>query len=499
MAQEDEVFTKRTDEEHASDQTSQPSYVSVPIPRCRHATPSGPWPFLDLHDSVPTECIERRPENGRCQHDEDVMDCNCCMEDYPQSLFPNWTQSQQEKSGIRAVKRLDHDCSLSYLEIPIDQSGELFSKPESIPIKGKNYQDAANELRRLRARKAKVRAIFVDGISGPALKMLGTIFDIEPFYFSSSLGWTPSRFQESLEPDLKRDHITVTLRFVRKVPKSEKDFTQTDEQLASQNAKIDVHKPLEIGDSVLKLDLLAIHMIRSKMDNTIISYHCSEMYGSTSATELRIRLQLVGQSVYWSKIFETYPDRTFVLVSILWYALYAWDEALQELHKKVNESEAQIMGTLDTYEMTRIMNDLHTIHAHMLYYTSLLADFRKVITFVKETSNPATEDAENKLEMQEAMDKECDHILHSINRLEKDCQTQDLRVGNAVYLGYSRLNIYDSKQATKLTEASLRDSAATKQISYLTMVFLPAIFTSVSISTSSVISKLDIHASLFLA
>jgi hypothetical protein len=38
------------------------------------------------------------------------------------------------------------------------------------------------------------------------------------------------------------------------------------------------------------------------------------------------------------------------------------------------------------------------------------------------------------------------------------------------------LNIQDSRRNQKLTEAAMRDSAAIKQISYLTMVFIPASF-----------------------
>ncbi len=67
------------------------------------------------------------------------------------------------------------------------------------------------------------------------------------------------------------------------------------------------------------------------------------------------------------------------------------------------------MKTLDPFEMTDIMNNLHTIRAHMLFYNSLLADFQKA--------------------------------------------------GNTALQGYSRSNIYDSRQTTKLTEAQVRDSA----------------------------------------
>ena len=40
----------------------------------------------------------------------------------------------------------------------------------------------------------------------------------------------------------------------------------------------------------------------------------------------------VGQSVYWQNIFQRSPDPTFVLLTFIWHAMYAWDEALERLY-----------------------------------------------------------------------------------------------------------------------------------------------------------------------
>jgi hypothetical protein len=47
----------------------------------------------------------------------------------------------------------------------------------------------------------RVRAVFMENISGPVLQMLGTRYNIEPFYFSSSLNKIPSRYQEDVKPN----------------------------------------------------------------------------------------------------------------------------------------------------------------------------------------------------------------------------------------------------------------------------------------------------------
>lgn len=89
------------------------------------------------------------------------------------------------------------------------------------------------------------------------------------------------------------------------------------------------------------------------------------------------------------------------------------------------------MKIIDPDEMTATMNHLHTIRAHMLYYSSLLADFQKAVTFVKETHNPAIENAKNREQIRYTMDRECNHILTEITRIGKDCEMQDERLDNA--------------------------------------------------------------------
>jgi len=51
---------------------------------------------------------------------------------------------------------------------------------------------------------------------------------------------------------------------------------------------------------------------------------------------------------------------------------------------------------------------------------------------------------------------------------------QERRLSNVINLVYSTVNILDSKRIQQMTEISVRDSAAMKRITYLSMVFLPA-------------------------
>jgi hypothetical protein len=78
-------------------------------------------------------------------------------------------------------------------------------------------------------------------------------------------------------------------------------------------------------------ELLAVHIVRTKNSSTIISFHPPESR-STSAKHLQSRIVDAGRSVYWTDILENTKDPTFVLLIYMWYAIYAWDQALEELY-----------------------------------------------------------------------------------------------------------------------------------------------------------------------
>ena len=85
-------------------------------------------------------------------------------------------------------------------------------------------------------------------------------------------------------------------------------------------------------DKILLLDTLDLHMIRDRETYTIVSYHADPEWCMTTAAGLLSRACLIGESVYWQHVFRDSNDPTFLLVALLWHALYAWDEALETLY-----------------------------------------------------------------------------------------------------------------------------------------------------------------------
>ncbi|KAJ7715723.1 hypothetical protein DFH07DRAFT_974106 [Mycena maculata] len=453
----------------------------IPRPSHRHGAPSGPWPYLDLDsEEYPVQLANPQKPliTGSGKSD---------WSKYPQSLYPNWTPAQQKKSGISKVINggdthvSRESCTIHHVNV---LANGIFTPDADHVVTDDTKEEYWKELLDELPDEVRLRALFVDSLSGPVLQMLGTRYNVEPFFFSSSLNWIPARYQEAVG---EGDHITLTLTFIRSMqnpttvpPSPTSGYAPSFRTLQSADQVIDTQAPLVLSssDHILLPDILAIHMIRSPNRSTIISYHPPHIHRTTSAHALRTRLLAAGQSVYWNKIFTKTisSDPTFVLLALLWYPLYAFDEALESLYNHICSLEARVMATTD---MT-LTQQLHVVRANLLHYASLLEDFRKSVAFVAETHNPVLEHASDVRSAEviatakELMRKESSHLLDEIARLEQNRSMQDNRLKNVMNLAFSSVNLEDSRRMQKLTEATVRDSAAMKQISYLTMFFLPA-------------------------
>ncbi|KAF5325041.1 hypothetical protein D9619_009599 [Psilocybe cf. subviscida] len=472
----------------------------VPHPSHRHASPSAPWPWVDLEDEVDANQLESPlpPTPPLCSHNE--PECKNCWKGYPRSQFPNWTHRQVIKSKIdNAIRDYNKASPCVLHRMDVDKNG-LFTNPGSIVA---NHGEESRTWRKLAIDKVpdgiRVRAMFIENMSGPILQMLGAKFNLEPFFWSSSLSWTPSRYQEEIQSGIG-DHITITLTFLRSmsnhdaiqlneaIGKSTDNFHATPTLLGSQ--MIDPHAPLVLhsnthrtfpDERLLVLDLLAVHLIRKANGSTLISFHPTLNIPTTTAAFLHERIRFAGQSVYWQNIFQKSPDPTFVLLTFIWHALYAWDEALENLFSHICSLEARIIHTSEML-LTR---ELHIIRAHHLYYVSLLDDFRKHVKFIRDTHNPLMEGFPEELQKsnKKVMDRECESLLNECERLKSDLVMQERRLKNVMGLVFSSVNIQDSRYMREMTEAAVRDSAAVriemmlmKQIAYMIMIFLPATF-----------------------
>ena len=201
---------------HQFDEKQIPSdHDRIPPPSHRHAAPSAPWPWVDIEDGACS--TERRstitliilltevdpvqlecplpPIPPPCDH----KTCGGCWTGYPQSLFPNWTPRQVEKCKMRSAiddYRRDIPCKIYHVDVGEDG----FFKDAGVEIAGESnkseiWQRIIHSTVRLfifvtafilvglalitlpqyqDQDDLRIRALFIENMSGPILQMLGT-------------------------------------------------------------------------------------------------------------------------------------------------------------------------------------------------------------------------------------------------------------------------------------------------------------------------------------
>jgi len=94
-------------------------------------------------------------------------------------------------------------------QVDVDTDG-LFTNPGPVVAKHGEENDIWERLiTEKRPDNVRVRALFIQNMSGPILQMLGAKYNIEPFFWSSSLNWIPSRFQEEIQPGIGDRKFTL--------------------------------------------------------------------------------------------------------------------------------------------------------------------------------------------------------------------------------------------------------------------------------------------------
>jgi len=132
-----------------------------------------------------------------------------------------------------------------------------------------------------------------------------------------------------------------------------------------------------------------------------------------------------------------------------------------------HDLQAQPKDNIDPIKLTR---QLHVLQAHLLHYQSLLYHFRVSVNFIEETPNPAMEsknfnDDQRRIS-KELMARECKSLLSEVDRLEKRREMLSNRLKNSTDLAFATVNIEESRQTQTLTHATVRDSAAMRQVPF---------------------------------
>ncbi|KAH7106495.1 hypothetical protein BKA62DRAFT_687314 [Auriculariales sp. MPI-PUGE-AT-0066] len=449
----------------------------VPVALHRFAAPTGPWPWsggvtsdasamLDLEDSVDSGMRDTAAEDDApAQFGPDQWRA------YPQSLFRNWTYHAVQRSGIHTWLNRKASVETAVYTLDVLRSGRFIPQPT---LRGRELDKTLlwDFLNEPRPDALSLRCFFVADLTGSILQQLGTKFDIEPFFFSSAFNGISSRYQEDASAP-NSDHLTIVLPFLRTIESSEFEQSSDKKDDSDYQLVMDLQSPLPLhSGKTLLLDQVSLHLIRHPDGATLISLHPdSDFWLTTSAQDMFRRVQMAGRGVYWGRLWKNTEDSTFMLLIMLWHALYAWDEAMDALFDSILYEEKRAMDKNDVAEL-EVTHELHNIRSALLLYNGLLKDFEHSIEFIRDHPNPALERASGELKAaksRELLQRECHYLLTECKRLQGTKDMCSERVANAFDLIFRTLTLRD-------TVASQMQAWVTQQITYLTTVFLPPTF-----------------------
>ncbi|KAF7327766.1 hypothetical protein MKEN_00356300 [Mycena kentingensis (nom. inval.)] len=150
-------------------------------PSHRHNSPSAPWPWINLHDEI------------------DQVQLNSGASAHSAVLRPFDMRGQVLERIQKAVNDNRSPATIYYVDVDnkgvFTDSGKFVSTDPSetleedahVAPEERLWRQLVNEDRE-RSSTVRVRALFIDAMSGTMLQQLGAKYNIEPFFFSSSLG-----------------------------------------------------------------------------------------------------------------------------------------------------------------------------------------------------------------------------------------------------------------------------------------------------------------------
>ena len=86
----------------------------VPAPPHRHAAPSGPWPWQDLDDIIPTSA-STETSSSKTRRDSGPEWIN-----YPECLFPNWKEDQVARSKMKTILARSKESVIYHVDVAAD-------------------------------------------------------------------------------------------------------------------------------------------------------------------------------------------------------------------------------------------------------------------------------------------------------------------------------------------------------------------------------------------
>ncbi|TFK23317.1 hypothetical protein FA15DRAFT_468962 [Coprinopsis marcescibilis] len=474
--------------------------LRFPRPQHRHGLPSAPWPWSDIGDEVDvdylnhvtdaadnldSQAVEDDKFEGQCDH---LADSCQCWSKYPRSTFPNWTAMQQKRSGLEgAIHEYDRtmDCKLYIYDTNnLNQRDPIEVYEGEEHLLWRELIDTENDTSDSIS-SGGFRVYFVENMSGPVLQMLGTRYNIEPSFFASSLNLIPVLSQKDSDQSGSNTtkHVSIIIPFLRARPDAMELLgrilgppsstaslvpTLNTDQFLPQSMSVDHPLILTSNNHLLLPDLVSVHLDQSHGTNTVISYHPSVKFPTTTAKEMNARFNLAGEMCnnYWKRNLHLSSDASPVVPLLLffWYAVYSWDEAAQSLDEHLLNLEGR--QPHETEMKMSLLREIHVVGEHHVYYMDLLSSFSKAISFLEGLQRSARKG-------QDFAQEECRDLRQAVKGLQSQMETIDERLDILSLQMEQGIALEKSKQLSFSAGTAVMTSGYISQVTTIVTIILP--------------------------
>jgi hypothetical protein len=206
--------------------------------------------------------------------------------------------------------------------------------------------------------------------------------------------------------------------------------------------------------------MLAVLIVRAEKHNTLITVHPGPVVHS--ARTMQHRLTDAGSGVYWGNLMHRSHDPIFMLLIVMWTAVYSWDEAMEVLYAHVTDLESRVMRVMRTIlvDIEQVSKEVHKIRAQLLWYDSLLAKFKESLKFIESVGPRVQVEGDHPVldeDIKKDFDREVRTLIAAVKDLERQSKTLEERLNHVLKLVVSNLSIRE-------TRASVRHGESMKQM-----------------------------------
>ncbi|KAJ7347559.1 hypothetical protein DFH08DRAFT_809292 [Mycena albidolilacea] len=301
-----------------------------------HRRTPGPWSWDDFRPGVPRNSQEYRgdPETTDVRGEHR----------FRKSLLTGWTRDGEKYPG-QVLHSLPTKGSIYQINARTTGAFDIYRRTEILKQRLSGQEDHLGTY------------LFVD-LSESLLLKLGVKYNMDIDFFRTCLDLSVSHSVSTENPN----HIRISLPFLF-----------SGEKVAGT-----------MSLSHLSFHMLGIYMMRTRDDCSILVWYPPVKKLPGLLVETYNWMAQMSLERQWKDTNRETRDSAFLIFPILWWVVYAWYDAIDDVRTYFNWLEDQVLKS----PSIKLTQQIHTIRGCLFNYKSLLEEFIRTVDFIETRLHP---------------------------------------------------------------------------------------------------------------